>query len=175
MRLKGYDYSAAGAYFITLCTYQRQCLFGEIMDGAMHLNLYGKIANDFLQAIPEHFARFQLDEFVMMPNHVHAVLRIFDDGNGRRGMAMPCPYNGEFGKPMAGSLPTVIGSFKSAVTKRINILRDTPGTPVWQRNYHERIIRDELALNNIRRYIQMNPIHWKSDRFHQDHSRNSIP
>jgi putative transposase len=168
MRLKGYDYSAAGAYFITLCTYQRQCLFGEIMDGAMHLNPYGKIANDCLQAIPEHFARFQLDEFVMMPNHVHAVLRIVDDNDKRRGMALPCPYNGEFGKPMAGSLPIVIGAFKSAVTKRINILRDTPGTPVWQRNYHERIIRDELALNNIRRYIQMNPINWKSDRFHQD-------
>jgi putative transposase len=171
MRLKGYDYSAAGAYFITLCTYRRQCLFGEIMDGAMHLNLYGKIAKE--EWIQSSIIRqeIELDEWIIMPDHMHGIVMITDhNADARAHGRVPLPPKPFISLRQPQSISSFMAGFKSAVTKRINILRDTPGTPVWQRNYHERIIRDELALNNIRRYIQMNPIHWKSDRFHRDYA-----
>ncbi len=78
---------------------------------------------------------------------------------------MPCPYQGKFGQPVSGSIPTIIASFKSAVTKQINIIRNSKGTSVWQRNYYEHIIRDQKSLNRIREYIINNPLAWKRDRF----------
>jgi putative transposase len=181
MRLKGYDYSAAGAYFITLCTYQRQYLFGEIMDGAMHLNPYGKIVEEEWMQSSTIRQEIELDGWVIMPDHMHGIVIIthHDISARAHGRVPPPSAPPPFGpKPYAPpscipprkpqSISSFMAGFKSAATKRINILRDTPGTPVWQRNYHERIIRDESALNNIRRYIQMNPINWKSDQFHQD-------
>jgi REP element-mobilizing transposase RayT len=156
IRLKGYDYSQAGAYFLTLCTYQRQCLFGEIVGGAMQLNPYGQVVADCWQAIPDHFPRIALDVSVVMPNHIHGILSITDEGRGNdegRGKALPCPYEGRFGKPIPGSLPVVIGSFKSAVTKHINRLRGVAGTPVWQRNYYEHVIGDGQSLDALRQYL----------------------
>ncbi|AFZ30581.1 hypothetical protein Glo7428_2037 [Gloeocapsa sp. PCC 7428] len=172
IRLKGYDYSSVGAYFITICTHQRRCLFGVIRNGVMELNAYGQIVAECWQQIPQHFSRVQLDAFVVMPNHVHGILMITNNGrdmaitNDGRDMAMPCPYQGKFGKPIPGSLPTMIGSFKSAATKRINIIRSAPKTPVWQKNYYERIIHDKSSLPRVRHYIQMNPIAWENDRLH---------
>jgi putative transposase len=81
-------------------------------------------------------------------------------------VALPCPYQGKFGKPIPGSLPTIVGSFKFAATKRINIIRNAPKTPVWQHNYYERIIRDKSSLPKVRHYIQMNPIAWDVDQSH---------
>ncbi|MEB3359488.1 MAG: transposase [Synechococcales bacterium] len=164
IRLKHHDYTAPGAYFITICTHQRQCLFGDIINGEMRLNEFGQIAADCWQEIPHHFHPVRLDNFVIMPNHVHGILVITD--TPRRGMALPCPYPRQFGKPIAQSISTIVGSFKSAVTKRINMLRDTPGTPVWQRNYYDRIIRDDLSMQHIRRYIQNNPHAWRIDQLH---------
>jgi REP element-mobilizing transposase RayT len=185
IRLKGYDYSAAGAYFITLCTYQRQYLFGEIMDGAMHLNPYGKIVEEGWLQSSTIRQEIELDAWVIMPDHMHGIVVITNhDANenvhiaGAHGRVPPpvpqqqyeClpPHCVPPRKPQ--SISSFVAGFKSAVTKRINILRDTPGTPVWQRNYYERIIRDESALNHIRRYIQMNPINWELDRFYRAHS-----
>jgi putative transposase len=172
IRLKGYDYSSPGAYFITLCAYQRHCLFGEIVNGEMQLNECGAIATECWQAIPSHFQKIQLDAFVVMPNHVHGILWI-KETNGRglafgRGLAMPNPYEGKFGKPIAGSIPTVVGSFKSIVTRRINILRNAPRTPVWQRGYYDHIIRSERSLHILRQYIQHNPLCWQDDQLHPD-------
>lgn len=171
MRLKGYDYGAAGAYFITICTYQRHCLFGEIIDGEMHLNEFGRVVADCWDAIPGHFPSIQLDESVVMPNHVHGILVVTD--TPRRGMALPCPYptmprteTREFGKPLAQTISTVVGSFKSAVTKRINILRNAPRTPVWQRNFYDHIIRHEASMQRIQHYVQTNPSSWRSDQLH---------
>ena len=94
-----------------------------------------------------------------MPNHFHGIVKIIDRGARR---ALPL-RSGQFGKPQAGSLPTIIGSYKSAVTKHINKIRKTPGFPVWQRNYYERIIRNETELNAIREYIENNPLNWELD------------
>lgn len=95
-----------------------------------------------------------------MPNHFHGILVI--TGNCR-GTARRAPTLERFGQPVPGSIPAIIRSFKSAVTKRINELRQMPGAKIWQRNYHERIIRDESEMNKIREYIQSNPIQWEMD------------
>ena len=164
LRLPKYDYASVGKYFITICAYQRQCLFGEILGGEMQSSEFGEVVQRCWQAIPIHFPNVQLDEFVVMPNHIHGVIFITD--SDRRGMALPCPYDRKFGKPIAGSLPTIIGSFKSAVTKHINQIRNMPETPVWQRNYYEHIIRNETALQHVQHYIQSNPLAWKQDQLH---------
>jgi len=189
VRLKGYDYSRAGAYFVTICTLNRECLFGEIkaLGSEPLLNECGEIALDCWNAIPGHFQGVELDEFVVMPNHVHGILIIHDHGRGtgwgddrrgtangdgcrgtgcdndRRGTACRAPTTEKFGKPVAGSLPTIIRSFKSAVTKRIHERRGTSGCPVWHQNYYEHVVRDQDGLNRIREYILLNPVRWLED------------
>ncbi|MBC6420035.1 MAG: transposase, partial [Prochloron sp. SP5CPC1] len=103
-----------------------------------------------------------LDVFVIMPNHVHGILVILNTNS--RGTAVPYPYKEQFGKPVPGSIPTVIRSYKSAVTKKINSICNTKGKSlVWQRDFYEHINRDEESLNNIRQYIQENPLAWEKD------------
>ena len=166
IRLKGYDYSQAGAYFVTICTQGRACLFGDVVDGEMRLNEYGKIVWDewYKTAAVRPYMRLDEYGFVVMPNHVHAIVWIVDDDmvGARRRRALT---REEFGRPISGSLPTIVRAFKSAVTKRINEYRRTPGLPVWQRNYWEHVVRNERALNAIRRYIVENPLRWHMDRY----------
>ena len=158
IRMSGYDYRREGMYFITVCTWDRQSFFGEIVDGAMQLNPYGEIACRYWRAIPEHFPHVALDVYVIMPNHVHCIIAV-----GAR-HAVPLPSSLErFGNPVAGSIPTIIRSFKSSVTKHINELRQTPGLPLWQRNYYEHVVRDEDSLLRIRQYILHNPSRWLFD------------
>jgi len=165
IRLRGYDYTQAGAYFITICTHGRACLFGEVMDGTMRLNDTGRMTQTCWNAIPEHFPGVVTDECIVMPNHVHGIVWVGDGGTACcRGTACRAPTVEQFGKPVSRSLPTIIRSFKSAVTKRINESFGTAGVPVWQRNYHEHIIRDEDALTRIRQYIIDNPAQWAMDR-----------
>jgi REP element-mobilizing transposase RayT len=104
--------------------------------------------------IPNHFSQTKLDAFVVMPDHIHGIVFI----NRRRGTACRAPMTMEqFGQPVPGSVPTIVRSFKSAATKHINELRQTPGVKLWQRNYWEHIIRDDRELDNVRKYIQNNP------------------
>lgn len=159
IRLSGYDYSQNGAYFVTLCTHNRHCLFGKIADGAMQMNDAGNIVRQCWDAIPIHFPRIEIDELVVMPNHIHGIVVI--DG---RGTACRAPTVERFGQPISGSIPTVMRSFKSAVTKRINEMYGSPGARLWQRNYWEHIIRNEDELNRIRQYIIDNPARWEIDR-----------
>lgn len=160
LRLKDYDYSQAGAYFVTVCVQNRECLFGEVVAGEMQLNNAGRMVVRCWQAIPDHFPHVALDVFVVMPNHVHGIIVLM----GGRGTACRAPTNEQFGKPVPGSIPTVMRSFKSAATKHINELRHTAGVPVWQRNYYEHIIRDENSMARIREYIINNPLQWALDR-----------
>lgn len=158
VRLRDYDYSGDGAYFVTICVAGRECLFGEAAGGVVRLNDAGLVVAECWQAIPDHFPQVELDEFVVMPNHLHGI--IINDG---RGTACRAQIEESFGGPVAGSLATIIRSFKSAVTKRINTLRDNPGVPVWQRNYYERVIRHDRELDGIRQYIADNPAKWETD------------
>jgi len=162
IRLPEYDYAQPGAYFITACAHDRACLFGDIVGTDMRLNEWGEIAAECWRAIPDHFEHVTLDEYVIMPNHVHGILVIEDDwaGNVRATHASPVPPRG----PQPRSIGAIVGSFKSATARRINDLRGTPDTRVWHRNYYEHVIRSEESLRQIRQYIADNPIHWADDR-----------
>jgi REP element-mobilizing transposase RayT len=162
IRLKGYDYSQAGAYFITLCTQDRACLFGKVVNGEMRLNDAGRMVLAEWNRLPERFPQVVLDAFVVMPNHVHGILVITD----------PAPTVGATVGATLVVAPTVgniIGAFKSRVTVEYIRGVKTSGWPpfrgrLWQRNYYEHIIRNERALNAIRQYIMENPRRWHRDR-----------
>jgi putative transposase len=141
-----YDYSQEGGYFITICTHQQKLLFGQIHDGEMHRNNYGQVATSCWLAIPQHYPTTQLDEWIIMPNHMHGIL-FFSAEN----------------KSILGK---IIGDYKGAVTRTINKL--FPHAPViWQRGYHEHIIRNETEYLNISAYIINNPLKWQEDKLYK--------
>jgi len=157
IRLKGYDYSQEGAYFVTICTHKFRLLF----DKEENRN----IAERCLLDIPSHFPFVELDEWIVMPNHIHGIITIAYDG---RGTACRAPTSERFRKPIPSSIPTIVRSYKSAVTKRINAARGTPGARGWQRNYYEHVIRDEEELNLVRQYVMGNPLQWDTDENNPD-------
>ena len=163
IRIKGFDYTDPGAYFITIVTYQRDRIFGNIVDSKMQLNALGVIADECWRAIPEHFPNVELGAHVVMPNHVHGIIVIRADGNAsaRRGTIYRAPTK-QFGKPVVGSIPTIIRSFKSAVTRRAG--RELNATGIWQRNYYEHIIRNHEDWDRIHWYIESNPSRWADDK-----------
>lgn len=161
IRLRGYDYTQAGTYFVTLCTYQRECLFGEIVNGRMCLNEIGCIVAEEWLRTSEIRLEIELDEWVVMPNHIHGII-VMTESAGAHGHAPPPNHRGmPYRKPR--SLSSLVAGFKSAATKRINEIRQTPTRPIWQRNYYECIIRNEKSLCNIRQYIVNNPRRWTVD------------
>jgi len=178
VRLPGYDYSQPGAYFVTICTQNRACLYGDIIDGKMMLNANGLIVHEEWQKTAEMRLNVVLDTFVIMPNHIHGILVIKDDidyGKAKCRGTMhraPTPMIERYGKPVSNSIPTIIRGFKSAVTHRINEIRATPGAPIWQRNFYEHVIRNEDNLNEIRQYIENNPTKWLEDENHPKNIRN---
>lgn len=175
IRLKGYDYSQSGFYFVTICCYQRQCLFGDIVDGVMRLNRYGEIVNKEWMRSSEIRQEIALDKYVVMPNHFHGILIITQNNIsinskivGANEHSPPLqPLNQSIIPSMKPkSLSSLMAGFKSSVTKQINLIRNAPGTPIWQRNYYEHIIRNEESLNKIREYIVNNPLSWQNDQLH---------
>lgn len=189
IRLKGYDYTQPGPYFVTVVTYGRDCILGDILEGEIRLSSAGEIVRREWERLAQRFPHVMLDSYVIMPNHLHGLFIITDDRRGtadsgkilnpsssRRAptvdsgdpsgqtLSRRAPTGENFGKPVPGSLPTIIRSYKSATTLRINYLRRTPSVPVWQRNYYEHIIRDEKEMDAIRRYIQDNPAQWELDQ-----------
>ncbi|MBM3596570.1 MAG: transposase [Alphaproteobacteria bacterium] len=163
LRLDGYDYKQAGAYFVTICTHGREFLLGAAAGGDIVLTDSGRIVQACWDDIPQHFPHADVDAVVVMPNHVHGILVIGDVG-ARHGVPLRSSVRQGFAKPISGTLATIVRSFKSAATKRINELRRTPGAPVWQRNYYEHVIRNDAALVRIRDYIAANPAKWPEDR-----------
>ncbi len=176
IRLPRHDYTN-GTYFVTICTQQRSCIFGEIITvtaGARHAvplrgvsqqavplhNEYGKIVDRCLRDIPLHFPSASIDAYVIMPNHIHMIITC------RGGTACRAPTTRQFSQPIAGSLATIIGAFKSATTRLIRAAGYCG--VVWQRNYHESCVRTQNDLLRIRRYIHMNPQNWQNDsQFHK--------
>jgi REP element-mobilizing transposase RayT len=178
IRLRNYDYSQPGAYFVTICTYQKQSWFGEIKNGQIYLNQLGKIVADEWLKTCKIRPNFKLDEWVIMPNHFHGIVIINDySGDDQSLGARDAPLDlgardapldlGARDAPLQqkpNSLSSCIAGFKSAVTKRINLLRQNTDTPIWQRNYYESILRDEKYLAVVREYIINNPKNWPNDR-----------
>jgi REP element-mobilizing transposase RayT len=162
IRLQGYDHTQNGAYFVTICAYQKVCLFGRILDGEMLMNDWGKIVQQEWEKTTVLRPSVELDAFVVMPNHVHGIIVISHDDMDGRGMMHHAPTRREFPKPIANSLSSIGGAFKAAVTRRIN-QSTAPGHPIWQRNYYQHIIRIEESLNAIRMYVTNHPALWEKD------------
>jgi len=187
MRLRDYDYSQPGAYFVTICVQHLKCLFGAITDGEMRLNKTGKIVVECWNHIRQHFSSVELCEYVVMPNHMHGIISWGIAGmtdpqpivgarfprpseNNRRGGVSSSvdPNPNRRGEVPAPPLGKIVAYFKYQSTKHINQHYNTPGTRVWQRNYHDQVIRDDPDLQRLRQYIQDNPMKWELDQLHPD-------
>ena len=173
IRLQEWDYSSPGAYFVTICTYHRECLFGEVADSEMRLSELGQIVNDEWSRTPEVRPYVDLDLFVVMPNHVHVLFWIVDhltDASDRRGVSLYAPTDElprSFRSP-SKSVGAIVRGYKGAATKQINTLRSTSDARVWQRSFHDHIVRTESDLNRIRRYVAENPRKWHLDSDNPD-------
>lgn len=193
IRLKEYDYSQNGAYFVTICTRDSACLFGEVINGVVYLNDAGNIVHTVWDDLPNHYDGIVLDAFVAMPNHVHGIIIITNsiraDRTERAGSAWaglkPVPTNdgNEYAFSVgAGLQPAhphklseIIRGLKTFSARRINQTRETPGVPVWQRNYYEHIIRNDESLVRIQEYIANNPMQWHEDNENPAHVPSNVP
>jgi len=163
IRLKGYDYSQAGAYFITICVQHGQSRLGHIQDGILVPSLAGEMVAECWYDLPERFPNIELDVFTLMPNHLHGIIVILETG-----------LNANQNPIVLGDM---LGAFKSISTnKYIEGVRQKGWKPFqkrfWQRDYYEHIIRNERALNAIRAYIMNNPANWQDDKLHPNASPN---
>ncbi len=156
IRLKDYDYSSPGSYFVTVLAYKRECLFGNVVSGKMRLNQYGKILYQSWEWLPRRYPYIMNEIFVIMPNHFHGILQILEVDDYGKGGSRPA-------LTIIKPLGQLIGAFKTISAKQINISRGTPGFPVWHRNYYEHIIRNQSDLESIADYILANPTHWTDD------------
>jgi REP element-mobilizing transposase RayT len=152
IRLRGYDYSQPGSYYVTLCRQSKEHLFGQIVEGEMHRNELGDYVARCWQWLAKQYPYVVLDEWTVMPNHLHGIIVITDGAGGSR--TAPTKR-----KPLG----RLVGAFKTVSTDEINQLRGTPGRPLWQRDFYDHIIRNEDELNKIREYISTNPLRWGSD------------
>lgn len=165
IRLQNYDYSQEGMYFITICTYQKQCIFGEIFKGTMILNQIGNLVErEWLKSVSIR-EEIELDEWVVMPNHIHGIVIIHHNNNLNDEKKN---ITGAINEPKKRirkpkSLSSFIAGFKASVTKEIKKLCRDEKPLVWQRNYYETVIRNEQQLNQIREYIRYNPLRWNND------------
>lgn len=185
IRLQGYDYSQAGGYYVTIVAWQRECLFGEVVNKEMTLSRYGEIVQKWWEEIPVHFTNVETGAFIVMPNHVHGIVVISE----RRGtVSVPMEYGaneishdddisseiqgGETPPLRAPTLGQIVAYFKYQSTKEMNLLDNTGTvTKFWQRNYYEHIIRNETDLQNKTDYIESNPLLWDDD----DENPNNTP
>ncbi len=174
VRLKGFDYAQAGAYFVTVCAHDRACLFGDIEDGLMQLNECGKIVESEWLRSAELRLEIECGEFVVMPNHFHGIVKIVG-AYGNTPMTGDTPVYRDvqqrayFHTPLRSpsrNLGAMVRGFKSAAGKRMNEIANTPGAAVWQRNYFEHVIRDDDDYNRITEYVENNPQRWMEDSLH---------
>lgn len=166
IRLKEYDYSWSGYYFITICTKNRENLFGKIINNKMMLSAFGQLVKRHWQQISKIQNNISLDAFIVMPNHFHGIIIIKHTTVVETihvEAIHELPLRGR-AKRRQMTLSKIIGKFKMNTAKQINKFRNMPGLPVWQCNYYERIVRDETELFRIREYIKNNPINWNGDR-----------
>jgi putative transposase len=173
IRLRDYDYTQGGAYFITICTRNRECLWGKVVNGMVQLNETGRLVESVWLQTAKVRPDIELDAYVVMPNHFHAIFCIHKSLGVPRATRRVAPTKNPAaaaGKtrrptgPKPGSVGAVIAQFRSLVTKRIKDTRQYHGGLVWQRNYYEHVIRDEESLNRIREYITTNAQRWDLDR-----------
>ena len=175
IRLQEYDYSRAGAYFVTICTKKHTGLFGNISDGTMRLNEAGKMVQTVWNEIPSHYCSFSVDEFIIMPNHIHGIISIVGAGPFACPDSMQPSTNGQPQgvAPTMLSLSDGVHRFKTMTTKRYTDGVKREGwrpfsNTLWQRNYWEHVIRNDQDLNLIREYIHNNPKQWELDELYAE-------
>jgi putative transposase len=177
-RLQNWDYGWSAPYFVTICTQNRECNFGEIVDGKMQLSVIGEMAQKYWMEIPKHFPFVTLDAFVVMPNHVHGIVVIDKPVETLHVETLhatslppnpptPSPKNEKMASisPKPGSLSTIIRSYKSVVTKNARHLH---AEFAWQPRFHDHIIRTNESYENIKTYINENPVKWDEDKFYKN-------
>jgi REP element-mobilizing transposase RayT len=165
MRLKNYDYNQSGAYFITICIQQRECLLGNITNGMLQLNEYGEIVNKIWSELPKYFQSIDIDAAVIMPNHFHGIVINCDRNISTQNSTAYIQESSLFYQRKT-KLGKIIAYFKYQTTKLINQKRTMEGVRVWQRNYYDHIIRSQESLEILRKYIIENPLHWTTDQLH---------
>ena len=177
IRLREYDYSQPGAYFITVCTQHKECNLGELINGEIQFTVRGMIASVFWLEISHHFSNVELDQFILMPNHIHGIIFIKDkniaeintmggETQPTMGGETPPLREGKKGKNKGkNTLGQIVAYYKYRTTKIINQIDETPGQRIWQRNFYDRIIRTEKALHIMRQYIATNPQRWNKDLY----------
>lgn len=169
-RLKGFDYSFPGFYFVTICTKNMNHYFGKIQNGKMMLNKYGRIIDNKWNWLKSNFNYIELDTFIIMPNHVHGIIYIYNYnydkkilGTGRAvGTGHAVGTGRDLSLPKIKPLPEIIGAFKTTSSKLIHEYGLAEFQ--WQRSFHDRIVRNENELERIRNYIKNNPVKWGLDR-----------
>jgi putative transposase len=177
-RLKYYDYSEPGAYYVTICTKNRAHIFGEIKDHKIFLSWPGCIVHKCWRDLPNHYPNCILDEFIVMPNHIHGIITLTNIPpveTGFKPVSNQCTQTTvtqvETGlKPVSTkpikrhSLSEIIRGFKTFSARKINEYQKTTGRQLWQTRFYEHIIREETKINQIRNYISHNPAMWSRDR-----------
>ena len=151
IRLKGYDYTSPGAYFVTVCAATRGHVYGSVVDGDVVLNAIGKIIANAWRSLPKYFPYLSLDIYVLMPDHLHGIIMLHD------GIPATIPMTGKARGTAPGSLPAVMQNFKAVSTRRVNQACRTAGQRLWQEDYYEHIVRDANDMERIRQYIATNP------------------
>ena len=180
-RWQWWDYSAPGSYFITVCILDKHPLLGQIIDGEMHLSECGAIVAQQFPLIAEYHPRVRLDEWVIMPDHIHCIITLGDYQQPQP------PYQPQQSPdpPTAADIkqyrkmrrrmiiPMVIGKFKMQTSKQINLLMNTPGQKNWQHDYHDHVIRNSTEYWQIKQYIINNPRKWWDNRNNDDNDGNN--
>jgi REP-associated tyrosine transposase len=164
IRLQGFGYQQPGVYFLTICAFEKKPIFGHMRGDAVELSPIGRVVRECWVQIPRHFRHAELDAFVVMPNHLHGIV-LLHRRPGRVAVEAEA-----FRKPVSGSVPTIVRSFKSAVSARVRDRGLALPHSVWQRNYFERVIRNGREFTQVMRYILENPARWQYDEENPDRS-----
>jgi len=162
IRMPKFDYASGGVFFVTICVKGRECLFGEVVECQMRLNEAGRLAVDCWESIAVHRRNVELDTYVVMPNHVHGLLRVAPVGATLASPSSEPALRVAHGPP-PNSIGAIVGAFKADVSRRMNRLRLARRHSVWQRDYHDHLVRNDRALDRIRNYIAANPARWSTD------------
>lgn len=166
IRLPDYDYAHDGAYYVTICTHERRCIFGDVINTEMILNTLGCIADEEWRQTAVLRPYIELDAYAIMPNHIHGIVVInwgYESNRAQHAASLQPPKGATRNNVQPQSLSAIIRAFKAASTRRINAVLQTPGMPLWQGRFYEHIIRNEQSLNKIRAYIFSNPAQWEQD------------
>ena len=166
IRLSEWDYSSEGVYYITICCREREAFFGKLIENKMILSEIGEMASFFWKEIPEHFNHVKLDEYIVMPNHIHGILILdYSLVGTRHGMALQRNGTNQFSKPIKNSISVIINQYKSSLKRWCN--QNGFKSFQWQSRFYDHIICEENSIDQVREYIRSNPTNWASDEMNK--------